>query len=445
MRKPETPPDFMDLMNESHDVPKAFSDPKIQELSRRCESHYWPWEKLKFVARAEGIDPKMVWLLVSLSRRPRFKNLPLMGHGGSPLHFNVPDYLQYELMLIDQQLAGGLTSDDDIPPTNSQRERFIVNALREEAIASSMLEGAVTTRKEAEQMLKTGRKPRTTGEQMVFNNYRAIQFIREHRNIDLSPEFLLDLQIILTDKTLDDAKQVGRFRQPDDKIHVVDVRDDEVMHIPPHVSELPARLRAICEFANKPSHGKEFIHPVIAACILHFQIGFDHPFCDGNGRTARSLFYWMMLRRGYWLFEYLPISRLIFRSPAKYARSYLYCETDEYDVTYFLMYNARIIQTARRELKEYISNKLSQVTEARKLVSTDSRLNHRQQDIVLHATRNPDRYFTIAEHKGKYAVSYDTARNDFLYLVKWKYLKKLTVGKRYEFTAGAKISKLNQR
>jgi Fic family protein len=444
MRKPEKPPDFMELMGKMPDMQKAFNTPEIQELYRRCESQYWPWEKLKYVARAQGIDPKIVWFLATISRRPRFKNLPLMGHDGLFLHFIVPDYLQYELMLIDQQLAGGLTSDDEIAPTGSQRERFIVSALREEAIASSMLEGAITTRQEAAQMLKTGRKPRSTGEQMVFNNYRAIQFIREHRKIDLSLDFLLELQTILTEKTLDDPTQVGRFRNTDEKIHVVDVRDDEIMHVPPPASELPDRLKVLCNFANQPSHGKAFIHPVIAACILHFQIGFDHPFCDGNGRTARSLFYWMMLRRGYWLFEYLPISRLIYRSPAKYARSYLYCENDEYDVTYFLMYNARIIQTARRELREYISQKLSQVTQARKLFSTDRRLNHRQQDIVLHATRNPDQYFTISEHRGKYAISYETARNDFLYLARWKYLKKHKIGKRYEFTAGERILELNQ-
>ena len=177
-----------------------------------------------------------------------------------------------------------------------------------------MLEGAVTTHQEAKEMLKAGRKPRDRGEQMVVNNYHAIQFIRENRNTELSPNFLLELQKILTDRTLDDTGQVGRFRTTNDLISVVDARDNEVMHIPPPASELPVRLKALCDFANQPPQEKKFVHPVVAACVLHFQVGFDHPFCDGNGRTARALFYWMMLHHGYWLFEYLPISRLIYRA-----------------------------------------------------------------------------------------------------------------------------------
>jgi Fic family protein len=444
MRKPETPPPWNDLIAKHlGSLQAAHTNKEIQELSHRCESQYWPWQKLKFIARAKNVDPEIVWMLSRFAREPRFKSLPLHGYALTPLRFNMPDRLQYELMLIDQQLAGGLSSEDETPPTASQRERFILTALREEAIASSMLEGAVTTRQEAKQMLKSGRRPRNRGEQMVLNNYRAIQFTRENRNVDLSPEFLLELQRILTEKTLDDPGQIGRFRNDADSVTIVDERDNEVMHVPPAAEELPGRLKAICSFANNPPQGRDFIHPVVAACVLHFQVGFDHPFCDGNGRTARALFYWMMLRRGYWLFEYLPISRLIYRAPAKYARAFLHCEIDHFDVTYFLMYKARIIETARRDLREYLSKKQDQFSQARRLFSSDRRLNHRQQDIVLHATRNAHRYFTIAEHQNKHGVAYATARNDFLQLVSWKYLKKISVGKRFEFSAGERVSQVD--
>lgn len=43
-------------------------------------------------------------------------------------------------------------------------------------------------------------------------------------------------------------------------------------------------------------------------------IAYMHPFVDGNGRTARALFYWYMLKSGYWLTEYLSISRVIAKS-----------------------------------------------------------------------------------------------------------------------------------
>ena len=170
----------------------AQQNPKFQETLRICEANYWPWEKLRFAVRGADLDPELVWIFSQISPAPRYRTLPLFGHDDVPLRFNMPDALQHELMLIDQQLAGGLTSADDLPPSATQRERFIVSSFQEEAIASSMLEGAVTTRQEAKQMLKTGRCPRTRGEQMVVNNYQAIQLIREHSDVDLSVDFVLE-------------------------------------------------------------------------------------------------------------------------------------------------------------------------------------------------------------------------------------------------------------
>ena len=44
------------------------------------------------------------------------------------------------------------------------------------------------------------------------------------------------------------------------------------------------------------------------AILLHFWLAYDDPFLDGNGRTARILFFWLLRKHGYWLAEYLSIS-----------------------------------------------------------------------------------------------------------------------------------------
>jgi hypothetical protein len=75
------------------------------------------------------------------------------------------------------------------------------------------------------------------------------------------------------------------------------------------------------------------VHPVLRAILLHFMIGYDHPFADGNGRTARALFYWSMARSGYWLMEYTSISHILRKAPARYMRAYLHTETDKNDTT----------------------------------------------------------------------------------------------------------------
>lgn len=439
MRLPQVPPDPNQIVaSKAGEIQRSFNNKDLQDFARYCESQYFHWDQIRF--RVPGdMDAQVVWALLKFGRYPRYRYTPLLGFNDQPIKYTMPDLVQSEFMLIDQQLAGRLVSEDESPLAQSQREQFIVNALREEAIASSMLEGAATTRREAKQMLRSGRKPRSRGEQMVVNNYQAIQFIRENRKVELSPQFIVELQSILTHRTLDDPGEIGRFRNPEDDVTVVDGRDNELIHTPPPANELQQRIETLCQFANG-GMDEGFIHPVARACILHFQLGFDHPFCDGNGRTARALFYWSMLKSGYWLFEYLPLSRLICRAPVRYTRAFLYSETDEFDVTYFLVHSAKIIAKARRDLRKYIAEKHAQVLQARRIFSNDRSLNHRQRTVLLSIARNPDRVWTIAEHRDRSCIAYATARSDLRYLADHGYLTMLEVGKRHEFIAGPKMA-----
>ncbi len=438
MRIPEPPPEWTAaLAKGGKALGEALANPRFQAVMRRIEQKYHPWQRAKYVAQAEGLAPDLLWSMVKMSRLPTYRLLPLFGAHGEPLQFNRPDVVQEELMHIDQQLAGRPLSADEQPISHAHQERFVISALREEAIASSMLEGAATTRRDAKEMLASGRKPRTRGERMVVNNYQAISFIREHRHTPVTPEFLLQVQSILTADTLDRPDEVGRFRAEKDDVRVTD-QFGNILHTPPAAPELPGRLKALCDFANEVS-GEGFIHPVIRASVIHFQIGFDHPFCDGNGRTARAMFYWAMLKAGYWLFEYLPISRLIYASPAKYALAYLYTETDSFDVTYFLTYKARIIRRARIDLGEYITRKQYEMKAARKVFESDRRLNHRQRDVILRMVRNPQMSVTIQGHQSRHDIAYGTARTDLLDLVKWRYLAKFESGNRFDFVTGKKL------
>jgi Fic family protein len=94
------------------------------------------------------------------------------------------------------------------------------------------------------------------------------------------------------------------------------------------------------------------VHPVVRAILIHFMLGYDHPFYDGNGRTARALFYWSLARSGYWLMEYVSISRLLRQAPAQYARAYRHTETDDNDTTYFIVHQLEVIQQAIAALHE---------------------------------------------------------------------------------------------
>src|SRR4030066_321712 len=105
----------------------------------------------------------------------------------------------------------------------------------------------------------------------------------------------------------------GRFRTEKDSIVVVDESDGQTLHVPPPARELPERMEKFLAFANDKG-SEPFVHPVVRAVLLHFWLAYEHPYVDGNGRTARAVFYWYMLTQNYWLFEYLSISRILLKS-----------------------------------------------------------------------------------------------------------------------------------
>ena len=277
-----------------------------------------------------------------MSRRSTAGPLPLKDAAGKPFVLGNADPIPEMLHRLDIG-GGGLALSEGGGIDSGMRDRYEVRSLTEEAITSSQLEGAATTRVVAKQMLRSGRAHRDTGERMILNNYRAMEEIRRIKSEALlTPEAILDLHRILTEGTLDAQDAVGRFRKAGENIRVED-NYGEVLYTPPLAETLPDRLGLMCDFANKKIP-EGFIHPVIRAIVLHFWLAYDHPFVDGNGRCARALFYWSMLNSGYWPYEFVSISEILRKAPVRYGRAFLYTETDDNDLTYFVLYHLDVLQ-----------------------------------------------------------------------------------------------------
>jgi Fic family protein len=313
-----------------------------------------------------------------------------------------------------------------------------VNSLIEEAISSSQLEGAATTKKVAENMIRRGRRPRDKSERMILNNFLAMKKINDIKNETLTQELIFEIFKIVTKDTLDDPDAANRFRKDEDNIHVVDSYGD-ILHRPPPADQFEERMKALCDFANGNEQG-EFIHPVIRSIILHFWLSYIHPFVDGNGRTARALFYWSMLRYGYWLCEFISISNIIHKAPIKYGMAFLYTETDENDLTYFIHYHLKVIQRAVKELHDSIHRKTEELQEVEQKLQGINRFNHRQQAIISHALNHPNHHYTIRSHQMSHKVVHQTARMDLLDLVKNGIFTSRRLGKQYFFTPSADIT-----
>ena len=443
MKLPEPPPQF-DIL--SRDSEKKLLNQEVtyrvlnlvpSDIGKDREKEYLHWDRLKYKTLPEGIENhEEWWYLIKFRRTSGYRHLPFKSKDGTPFVYWVPDPLQQRLHEVDQQASGRVQIAEEV--TNpATRDRYLVNSLIEEAITSSQLEGASTTHKVAKEMLRESRRPKDKSERMIFNNYQAMNFVREVVDQPLSKKLLLELHRIVTDRTLDDPSAVGRFRIPKETVAVYDERDNTLLHEPPNADELDTRIKAICDFANAPEKPGEFLHPVIKSILLHFMVGYDHPFVDGNGRTARALFYWSMAKYGYWMIEYISISTILKMGPAKYARSFLFTESDSNDTTYFLDFNLRVIIRAITNLQQYLVRKAKEIKQVEDILGSSlftKSLNHRQLAIISYALRNPNGTYSIESHRKSHNVSYPTARSDLLNLVECELLVKRKYGNTFIFT-----------
>jgi Fic family protein len=408
---------------------------------------YMHWDDLRHRPPPAGLSAEKWWLAVALARGSILQPLPFVDKEAKPFRFATPTPLLVHLHHIDRDAAGHIKTAAS-SSMDENRERYLLRSLIEESITSSQLEGASTTRNVAEAMLREKRQPRDRSETMIFNNYQAMQQLRHLKDEKITPEHILELHRTITRDTLDDPADAGRLRESDD-VNVVDNRDGKLLHQPPSFTELPERLDRLCAFANADPDSSPFVHPVLRAILVHFMIGYDHPFADGNGRTARALFYWSMARSGYWLMEFLSISQFLRDAPRQYVQAYLHSETDRNDTTYFLLHQLDIIRRSIAGLHDYLGRKIQEQKEAERLLIKTSQLgtqlNHRQLALLTHALKHPGERYLLAKHQTLHGVVYQTARADLLGLEKLGLLIKLKQGNAFVFYAADNLAERFQQ
>ena len=439
MKKPRKAPNIKDLWNTLSLSSEHFIH--ILEESRKSEREgkYRHWDTLRHIKPPANLTHEEWWLGTKLDRLGGIQKIPLSDKEKRAFSFNVPDSVAKQLHEIDLGAGGSVGIPE--PLVNPHiRNQYLVRSLIQESITSSQLEGAAVTREIAKEMLRSGRPPRNKNEQMILNNYLTMQRIQAWKDQALDENLIFEIHRQVTEHTLDHSDAVGRCRKDDETVIVEDSQTKEILHEPPQANELTERLKKMCDFANgkTPSY---FIHPVIRAIILHFWLAYDHPFVDGNGRTARALFYWSMLRNGYWLFEYISISEVILKAPSQYGAAFLYTETDDNDLTYFIIHQSEVIQKSLQSLNEYIKMKTRNLEEVEALLHREI-FNYRQEALLAHALRHPRAVYTIEEHRTSHGIVYETARQDLLQLHAAGLLEMRKKGKCFVFIAPTNLADL---
>lgn len=436
MKKPRKPPIIKNIEKDLNS--RLFAAALYEGRKSEAEGRYRHWDILRHLTPPVGLTNEQWWFGIKMCRQVIMQPIPLKDKENHPFSFSIPDGILEQLHEIDLRAGGTIGAPEEIVNPHT-RTQYLMRSLIQEAITSSQLEGAATTRVVAKEMLKSGREPRDKNEWMILNNFHTMQRIREWKDRPLDENLLFEIHRQVTDQTLENPDAAGRFRKTSEPICIHDISTNEVLYTPPDARELPKRVQQLCDFANGKK-SESFIHPVIRAMILHFWIAYDHPFVDGNGRTARAIFYWSMLRQGYWLFEYISISEIILAAPVQYGMAFLFTETDDNDLTYFLLYHTNIIKKSIRLLDRYIQKKSKEIRDVGKLFKVKALFNPRQQALLSHALKHPGTIYTIAIHQMMHHVAYDTARKDLLDLRKRNLLESRKKGKEIVFIPTKKMA-----
>lgn len=403
-------------------------------IDRVSQDNYLYWDKVKYQSPPKGLTALEFWNMVKLIRNISSRPTKIKAENGKNFTWvrlnNIDEYLHK----IDLKIGGEIFSHYQNIITTYGKQRLLTKSIIEEAIASSQLEGAVTTTPMAKRLILENRAPKDRSERMIVNNYKTMQAITDDfKNKPLSHETLFELHRLITKDTLDLDKQ-GRYRTDADGITIND-QQRYIYHVPPKEVFLKTQIEELIKYANDETD-EGFIHPIIKAIFIHFWIGYLHPFYDGNGRIARTLFYWYLLKKGYWAIQYLPISLVIRNAPDRYGMAFVYSEQDDLDMTYFFDFNIKKTLEALSNFEEYIKKKTIENTKMDSILHGKYTINERQHELLRYLiVKGNKSYITPSSFIELNKISRETASKDLRGLENLNLIEKKRVGKNMRYSA----------
>lgn len=423
---------------------KIFNDPEIKAALMKTDEDYLHWEQLKYknwIPQKSGIDKELFWTLVKVYRLFNATNTPIRDSKGNFFKMNTHNYNKF-LHIVDKEMAGNFMGISGL--SENDKKQFITRSIIEESIASSQLEGANTSRAVAKKMLLEGRTPIDHSEKMIVNTHKTMLRIEQELYKEkLSWDLISELHSMITDQTIPKEKQ-GILRETLDengnKLVIKPWDNRTIAYVAPNKEFVELELPKLIDFANdKDELSTTFIHPLLKAIMIHFWIGLLHPFEDGNGRLARVLFYWYMLKNDYWAFAHLSLSEKIKKSPKQYALAYIYSEQEDCDLTYFINYNINKIKLAQKDFQSYIIKKINENQSIITLSQHEYDFNERQMKLLQYLNHKIESRTNITTHMKLYSIQKVTAINDLKDLVQKEFLVKRKHGRNVYYYPTEKI------
>lgn len=371
-------------------------------------------------------DFECLWDDTLSSRKQKGYQLPLKDQKGSNFWYMMPPFaekLVHDLSFVAKHRLEELTTKE------IYKKLLIEEMMFEEAFYSSVIEGAFTTKKRAKEVVKS-KDPKDKSEQMILNNYSALVFILENLDKPLDEKIFIEVFKIATLNTLEDDEITDKYR--DSPVFVTDPNKTEPIYVLPDADKVQTMMDTLFNFINTENQS-EFIHPIIKAFIIHFYIGYVHPFFDGNGRVSRAFSYMYLLKQGYDFFRFFSISSMINKHRQKYYKSFIDSEDNGSDLTYFIVAHLQISLDSINEVLDRLIDEFQSQLLEEKLNKEGILLSKRQQKFIKFIEKKDNNLVTIDEYRKKNNVSYETARKDLMSLEQIGLFKKVKKGKKNIF------------
>lgn len=390
--------------------------------------HYYSPPEIKYRTTNEFKDEKLLEFILAL-RAKRLEALYTLSdqQGRSFQYWSTP---RIEKMLHEIDIQRAQWQEVQNPSVLGD---LLLRNLIDEAYYSSWIEGAKTTHKRAREMIHNHEKPKDRSERMVLNNFRTMEFLLKNLQRPLDHEFVCELHKIVTEATLDpeDEPFSGRYRN--DQVVVWDEAKQKVDYTAPPASEVPKRMQDLYNWSNLEGVEFLFLHPVIKASIIHFYTVYVHPFFDGNGRTARALMYYYLLKHDYDFMKFFSISKAIAANRKSYYQAILNVEAYDSDLTYFLLYSVKMVLEAISVVASEKRNEETLADWLDKIKSQNIILNPRQEKLFQLHFRNKLLPITIKKYLKIMKVVYETGRSDLTDLCDKGLLQMSKKGKEFVF------------
>ena len=400
----------------------------MKELLSKYLLNYYTKEEVSY-RLPSTIRLNEFWTELVKFRQAKAEFLPFKDQTGRLFWFVLTPKLQEYLHQVDSRGKDSLYSvvKDEI------KTELAEQALIEEAMFSSVIEGAFSTIARARELIVEGKEPKDTSDQMVANNGRVMRHVLEQREAPCSIELMHAVQRMVTEKTLENEADAGRFR--DGPVYVVNQRHQTIYEAP-LAETVQSSMEALVDWINEAEQ-QPFIHPILRAAIIHTYLVYVHPYVDGNGRSARAMFYWYLLKHHYEFFRYFSISSIIQETRQRYYKVLKDMEDYGADATYVLLYMAESVVRAIEVILQRITERYRRDILFANIRERQIILSDRQTRFLKSLTVSKEKRGTIAKYQKDFKVVYETARRDLAQLETLGILARSKQSRQFIYTLNA--------